>query len=170
MKIKAFAPQNFWYISCEVEFASPDNDRNLTCSFQWDRTRLYDRLGCLILYEMCLEGGGVATVVACESKPTSRWRPCPLNTIELTKRASRSLEFITSFRTQRIYAVLVTIKVFKMCLRCCLYVFFSFVGFFAWARTALWQLQKPCISGASYRTRARRRTSLQRAASSCGRC
>eukprot|EP01036_Dinobryon_divergens_P030670 gene30670-39948_t len=91
LKIKAFIPENFWYISCEVQFVSPDNDRNLTCSFQWDRSRLYDRLGCLILYEMCLEGGGEATVVACESKPTSRWRPCPLNTIELTKRASRYL-------------------------------------------------------------------------------
>lgn len=64
----------------------------MSCTFNWERHRVYDRLACLILYEMCLEdGGGIATVVACDMKPTSRWRPSPLNTIELTKRASRFL-------------------------------------------------------------------------------
>ena len=89
LKIQAFVPNDFWSISCEYEALDPD-ERNgkLFCSFNWDRTRLFDRLACTILFESCVAGDGIASVTRCHSRPTSRQRPCPLNTIELQKRAS----------------------------------------------------------------------------------
>ena len=89
LKIQAFVPSDFWSISCEYEAADPD-ERNgkLYCSFNWDRTRLFDRLACTILFESCVKGEGMATVTRCHARPTTRQRPCPLNTIELQKRAS----------------------------------------------------------------------------------
>lgn len=89
LRIQAFVPSDFWTISCEYEAADAD-ERNgkLYCPFNWDRTRLFDRLACTILFESCVQGDGIATVTSCQARPTSRQRPCPLNTIELQKRAS----------------------------------------------------------------------------------
>ena len=65
----------------------------LSCSFLWDRTRVFDRYACTILYEMCVEPGadGVAVVTHCQQRPTSRQKPLPLNTIDFQMRASRYL-------------------------------------------------------------------------------
>jgi hypothetical protein len=49
---------------------------------------LFDQLACTILFESCIEADGIATVVRNQARPTTRQRPCPLNTIELQKRAS----------------------------------------------------------------------------------
>lgn len=89
LRIQAFLPSDFWTISCDYEAADSD-ERNgkLYCPFNWDRTRLFDRLACTILFESCVQGDGIATVTSCQARPTSRQRPCPLNTIELQKRAS----------------------------------------------------------------------------------
>jgi DNA topoisomerase-3 len=101
LKIQNFVPEDFWTISCDLE--TPDMDERggvLRTSFHWDRSRLYDRLACLILFEMCVDIGTgeyfvyscqLAVVIESQARPTSRSRPCPLNTIELQKRASRFL-------------------------------------------------------------------------------
>ena len=90
-KIEAFVSEKFWFIECSYEYEDPDslNGNKLTCSFNWDRNRVYDRMTVLILYEMCLENGGKAVVTKCDERPTSKRRPIPLNTVELQKRASR---------------------------------------------------------------------------------
>lgn len=91
-RIKAFRPENFWSITCSCEFANPDKPgTKLNCNFNWERTRLYDRLACLVLYDMCVEGGGSAQVTQCNERPTTRQRPVPLNTIDFQMRASRFL-------------------------------------------------------------------------------
>lgn len=91
-KIKAFRPENYWYINCTHEFDNPDKPgAKLNCSFNWDRVRVYDKFTCIVLYDMCVEGGGVATVTHCNERPTTRQRPIPLNTIDFQMRASRFL-------------------------------------------------------------------------------
>ena len=45
---------------------------------------------CLVLYSICLENP-TATVVTVDSRPKSKWRPLPLETVEFEKVASRKL-------------------------------------------------------------------------------
>lgn len=59
-KIQAFVASDFWSISCEYE--ETDMDGKLFCYFNWDRTRLFDRLACTLLFESCIVGDGMATV------------------------------------------------------------------------------------------------------------
>ena len=58
--------------------------------FTWKRGRLYDRLATLALYESCLDAGE-AVVTDLSGRPKNKWRPVPLATVELQKRASRYL-------------------------------------------------------------------------------
>jgi DNA topoisomerase-3 len=58
--------------------------------FAWSRVRLFDRAVCVILYDMCVESPQ-ATVLSVIEKPTSKWRPVPLATIEFQKAASSKL-------------------------------------------------------------------------------
>jgi len=55
--------------------------------FAWKRYRLYDRFMTLALYEACLEAEG-AIVTQLQGRPKNKWRPVPLATVELQKRAS----------------------------------------------------------------------------------
>jgi DNA topoisomerase III len=59
-------------------------------NFTWKRGRLYDQLLTTVLYEMCLDDGQ-AVVTSMEGRPKNKWRPVPLATVELQKRASRYL-------------------------------------------------------------------------------
>ena len=54
----------------------------MTVRFLWDRVELFDRMAAIILYERCLLAR-TATVVDVQDKPTSRWRPLPLTTIQM---------------------------------------------------------------------------------------
>ena len=78
LKIEAFRSEKFWSISCEHESFDPDErDGKLICHFSWDRRRLFDRFACIVLFDMCLENGGEATVTRCDSKPAVHQRPAP---------------------------------------------------------------------------------------------
>lgn len=91
LKIQNFIPEDYWSISCEVECSDPDEaSGKLSTSFRWKRGNLYDRLSCVLLYQLCVEAGQ-ARVIECSARATSKYKPCPLNTIELQKRASRFL-------------------------------------------------------------------------------
>ncbi|CAM9368812.1 unnamed protein product, partial [Ectocarpus fasciculatus] len=91
LKIQNFIPEDYWSISCEVEGSDPDEaSGKLSTSFRWKRGNLYDRLSCVLLYQLCVEAGQ-ARVIECSARATSKYKPCPLNTIELQKRASRFL-------------------------------------------------------------------------------
>lgn len=89
LKIEAFKPETFWSINCSYECDDPDErSGKLSCNFSWSRGHVFDRYTCLVLYDICMENGGIATVKAVDARPTTRQRPFPMNTIELQKKAS----------------------------------------------------------------------------------
>lgn len=97
-RIRNFVPEEFWYIQLQVE-SKNDNDNNndgsdmLSTTFQWERGHIFDRHSVLSLYEMCLEvGGDEATVCDLKSKPSTKYRPFPLTTVELQKNCARYLK------------------------------------------------------------------------------
>ena len=66
----------------------PENpEKKLLTKFLWDRDKVFDHLVALILYETCLEHC-VAKVVHVNNHPATKYRPVPLNLIELQKKAS----------------------------------------------------------------------------------
>ena len=58
--------------------------------FIWARLRLFHRLASTVLHETCVENP-LAAVVNQTSKPKSKFRSLPLDTVELEKLASRKL-------------------------------------------------------------------------------
>ena len=96
-RIETFLPETFWSIDLklqvpvsDVETGSNNNNNSRPISFTWKRGRLYDRLMTLVLYESCLDVGE-ATVTQLRGTTKKKWRPVPLSTVELQKRASRYL-------------------------------------------------------------------------------
>ncbi|XP_036596629.1 DNA topoisomerase 3-alpha [Trichosurus vulpecula] len=98
--IQAFVPESFHKIKVTHEHEDGVVD------FSWKRHRLFNHTACLVLYQMCMEDP-VATVVEVGSKPKSRWRPLPLDTVELEKLASRKLK-INAKETMKIAEKLYT--------------------------------------------------------------
>ncbi|GAA6215596.1 DNA topoisomerase 3-alpha [Lates japonicus] len=98
--IQAFIPETFYKIKVlhEVEEDSVE--------FSWKRNRLFNHTACLVLYQICMEDP-IATVTSVTSKPKSKWRPLPLDTVELEKLASRKLR-ISAKETMKIAEKLYT--------------------------------------------------------------
>jgi DNA topoisomerase III len=103
-RIETFVPEPFWFIELSMSVdattaTSTSQEARDTghrtpirsLSFTWKRGRLYDQLPTLIIYESCLQSGPVAVVKSLEGRSKNKWRPVPLNTVELQKRASRFL-------------------------------------------------------------------------------
>lgn len=63
---------------------------DMDVTFLWRRHRLFDRVAVIILLERCL-AAPLAKVTKLQKKPTSKWRPLPLTTVELQKLGSRFL-------------------------------------------------------------------------------
>ncbi|XP_069123502.1 DNA topoisomerase 3-alpha-like [Argopecten irradians] len=99
-QVQAFVPEPFWKI--KVTHKQDDN----TIEFNWKRVRLFDNTACLILYEHCTENP-TATVKDVRCKSKSKWRPQPLDTVELEKLASRKLR-INAKETMKIAEKLYT--------------------------------------------------------------
>ncbi|XP_019852489.1 PREDICTED: DNA topoisomerase 3-alpha-like isoform X3 [Amphimedon queenslandica] len=99
-EIQAFVPETFYKITVTHQ-ASNEN-----VSFNWKRVRLFNHTCCLILYQLCMENP-TARVVDIKSKPKSKWRPCPLDTVELEKLCSRKLR-ISAKETMKIAEKLYT--------------------------------------------------------------
>ncbi|XP_038618516.1 DNA topoisomerase 3-alpha isoform X2 [Tachyglossus aculeatus] len=98
--IQAFVPESFHKIKVTHEH------EDCLVEFNWKRHRLFNHTACLVLYQMCIEDP-IATVVEVGSKPKSKWRPQPLDTVELEKLASRKLK-INAKETMRIAEKLYT--------------------------------------------------------------
>ncbi|NXI49685.1 TOP3A topoisomerase, partial [Chloroceryle aenea] len=98
--IQAFVPEAFY----KIKVTHDHEDSNVV--FNWKRNRLFNHTACLVLYQMCMEDP-IATVVEVASKPKSKWRPLPLDTVELEKLASRKLK-INAKETMRIAEKLYT--------------------------------------------------------------
>lgn len=83
-RIRNFVSEEFWYIQLQVV------SEQASTIFQWERGHLFDRLSVLAIYEACIEtAGNIAKVSDLRSKPTSKYRPLPLTTVELQKNCSR---------------------------------------------------------------------------------
>uniref|UniRef100_A0A8C0B338 DNA topoisomerase n=1 Tax=Buteo japonicus TaxID=224669 RepID=A0A8C0B338_9AVES len=98
--IQAFVPEAFY----KIKVTHDHEDGSVV--FNWKRNRLFNHTACLVLYHMCMEDPA-ATVVEVVSKPKSKWRPLPLDTVELEKLASRKLK-INAKETMRIAEKLYT--------------------------------------------------------------
>ena len=68
--------------------------------FRWDRIRLFEQIACEILLDICQERPE-ATVISLNQKPKSKWRPLPMDTVEMEKLASRLLR-ISAKETMKI--------------------------------------------------------------------
>ncbi|KAK4887923.1 hypothetical protein LTR28_003168, partial [Elasticomyces elasticus] len=83
-RVKNFVPEAYW--SIKVMHLKDD----IRVNFTWSRGHLFDRLAAFIIFERCL-AARLARVTKVETKPTSKWKPLPLTTVELQKCGSRFL-------------------------------------------------------------------------------
>lgn len=93
-KVKGFVPESFWYIYCKFVNNTSQNQREIV-EFSWARNRLFDEYSAQVLFEKCLENP-LAKVLKVDTHVKSKWRPLPLNTIELQKLAVRKLHISSS--------------------------------------------------------------------------
>ncbi|KAL2107774.1 hypothetical protein VUR80DRAFT_4763 [Thermomyces stellatus] len=83
-RVQNFVPETFWTIKVM------HNRQDINVNFTWARNRLFDRASVIILYERCLNAR-MAKVTKVQEKPTKKWKPLPLTTVELQKAATRLL-------------------------------------------------------------------------------
>ena len=83
--IEEFIPEEFWKIKVahSIDMAKVE--------FSWNRNRLFDHTATQIYHDICLENPK-AKVTEVKSKPKNRWRPLPLDTVELEKLGTRKLK------------------------------------------------------------------------------
>ncbi|KAF7992467.1 hypothetical protein HCN44_001805 [Aphidius gifuensis] len=84
LAIERFKPEPYWKIKVS------DNYDNINVEFRWSRVRLFEKLPCQIYYDIVNEKKD-AIIEKVISKPKSKWRPLPLDTIELEKQGSKKL-------------------------------------------------------------------------------
>lgn len=104
-RIETFIPEDFWFLSMELKNQDSTenqeqqpsrpppyggNNQRRTITLTWKRGHLYDQWLTTVLYESCLDAGQ-AVVTSLTGRPKNKWRPVPLATVELQKRASRYL-------------------------------------------------------------------------------
>ncbi|XP_058056503.1 DNA topoisomerase 3-alpha [Anopheles bellator] len=84
-EIENFIPQSFWKIKLTHTIGE------LTVEFNWTRNRLFDKQ-CCEAYLMVCQANPEAKVVNVTEKPKNKWRPTPMDTVELEKLGSRKLK------------------------------------------------------------------------------
>lgn len=82
--MKNFKPEKFW--SLKVMHLRD----GMMVNFLWKRVHLFDRAATTIMLERCL-AAKKAKVTKVNQKPTSKWRPLPLTTVDLQMMGSRYL-------------------------------------------------------------------------------
>jgi DNA topoisomerase III len=83
-RVKNFKPETFWAIKVT------HRRDGVNVNFAWRRVHLFDRAVVTIIFEKCLDFR-LAKVTKVQKKPTSKWRPLPLTTVELQMQGSRFL-------------------------------------------------------------------------------
>ncbi|GLB05326.1 DNA topoisomerase [Aspergillus tubingensis] len=84
LRVKNFKPETFWGI--KVMHTRGD----IKVNFLWKRVHLFDRAAVTVMLERCLMAKK-AKVTKVTQKPTSKWRPLPLTTVDLQMMGSRYL-------------------------------------------------------------------------------
>jgi len=83
-RVLAFVPEDFWSIGVNLE------RDGIVAKFNWHRNRSFDYQFASVLYDICQEDP-TASVTQVRTKPTKKWKPYPLTTVELQKTGSRLL-------------------------------------------------------------------------------
>ncbi|KAF5280260.1 hypothetical protein FQA39_LY18083 [Lamprigera yunnana] len=83
--IEDFVSEPYWKIKMN------HNINTLTIDFSWKRDRLFNKNACETILDICKEQSN-AKVENVECKIKSKWRPLPLDTVELEKTVSRKLK------------------------------------------------------------------------------
>jgi DNA topoisomerase-3 len=96
LRVKNFVSEPFWGIRV-VDKRGDQNQKKsgvdgpaISVVFNWARGHLFDRMAVVVLYERCLNAK-TAKVTKMQKRPTSKWKPLPLTTVELQKMGSRYL-------------------------------------------------------------------------------
>ncbi|XP_055836561.1 DNA topoisomerase 3-alpha isoform X2 [Episyrphus balteatus] len=84
-EVEAFISEPFWKI--KVTHTIDD----LTVDFNWARNRLFDKEACEDYLMLCL-ADPKAKVENVTTKPKNKWRPIPMDTVEMEKLGSRKLK------------------------------------------------------------------------------
>ncbi|XP_014554235.1 hypothetical protein COCVIDRAFT_28628 [Bipolaris victoriae FI3] len=84
LRVRNFVPEPFWSIKVAHEKDGID------VKFNWRRGHLFDRMAVILILERCLLSK-TAAVTKMAKKPTKKWKPLPLTTVELQKNGSRFL-------------------------------------------------------------------------------
>ncbi|KAJ5550932.1 DNA topoisomerase type IA domain 2 [Penicillium sp. DV-2018c] len=84
LRVKNFKPETFWGIKVIL------NREGKKVNFLWRRVHLFDRAIVTMMLERCLTAKQ-AKVTKVNQKPTSKWRPLPLTTVDLQMMGSRFL-------------------------------------------------------------------------------
>ncbi|OSS51014.1 hypothetical protein B5807_04405 [Epicoccum nigrum] len=84
LRVRNFTPEPFWYI--RVHHTKDD----VEVKFNWRRGHLFDRMAVTLIFEKCINSK-TAKVTKMAKKPTRKWKPLPLTTVELQKMGSRYL-------------------------------------------------------------------------------
>jgi DNA topoisomerase-3 len=84
LRVRNFVPEPFWYI----RLAHTKDE--IDVKFNWRRGHLFDRMAVILIFERCLLAKR-AKVIKMAKKPTKKWKPLPLTTVELQKNGSRFL-------------------------------------------------------------------------------
>ena len=87
-KIRNFVPEEFYYL--ELKIKKKEKEEDICVVFNWERYRIFDKVICFTLLEKTLEEK-TCKVISVEKKEKKRYRPYPLNTVEMTKLISRKL-------------------------------------------------------------------------------
>ncbi|XP_022831153.1 DNA topoisomerase 3-alpha [Spodoptera litura] len=98
--VENFVSEPFWKLRVNHTL------NNLSVDFAWERVRLFDQSACQLFHDICIENP-LAKVCEVKTKPKSKWRPLPLDTVELEKLASRKLK-INAKETMRLAEKLYT--------------------------------------------------------------
>lgn len=83
-RVRNFKPEIFWKIQVI------EHREDIKVTFNWKRVHLFDRMTTVILFERCIRAR-TAKVTRLDTKPTKKWKPLPLTTVELQKAGSRFL-------------------------------------------------------------------------------
>jgi DNA topoisomerase-3 len=84
LRVQNFKPETFWGIKVTL------NREGKKVNFLWRRVHLFDRAIVTMMLERCL-AAKQAKVTKVNQKPTSKWRPLPLTTVDLQMMGSRFL-------------------------------------------------------------------------------
>lgn len=84
LRVRNFVPEDFWHI--KIGHTKDKIDVKLN----WRRGHLFDRMAVTLIFEHCLLSK-LAKVTKMTKKPTKKWKPLPLTTVELQKMGSRFL-------------------------------------------------------------------------------